>query len=250
MHGLAVAGVLLRRSGPQQQVGAGQLIGEGGEVLGAHAPLIQTVHPLLASQLLRPAGDLLHQGGIVHQRRRGGDLLHRGAATEGRRRVLRDGLDALHDPGGEFPVKGADGALQHGLLWDDVGGLSPLKPAHRHHGRLLRGDLPCGQLLQGEVDVGGDIDGVHAGLRHGPVAAGAPDGDPEQGAARHERPPAAEHHAGGSTGVDVEGQRRLGRRRILQDPGFQYGLGPGEALLIRLEHQPHRTLQVRLMPLE
>ena len=173
-----------------------------------------------------------------------------GAAPEGRRRVFRDDPDALHDLGGEFPVKGADGALQHGLLRDDVGGLSPLKPAHRHHGRLLGRDLPCGQLLQGEVDVGGDVDGVHAGLRHGPVAAGAPDGDPEQGAARHERPPAAEHHAGGSTGVDVEGQRRLGRRRILQDPGFQHGLGPGEALLIRLEHQPHRTLQVRLMPLQ
>ena len=98
--------------------------------------------------------------------------------------------------------------------------------------------------------MGGDVDGVHAGFRHGPVAAGAPDGDPEQGAARHECPPAAEHHAGGGAGVDMKGQRRFGRRRILQDPGRQHGLGPGEALLIRLEHQPYRALQVRLMPLE
>ena len=82
------------------------------------------------------------------------------------------------------------------------------------------------------------------------MAAGAPDGDLEQGAARHERPPAAEYHAGGGAGVDVESQRRLGRRRVLQDPGRQHGLGSGEALLIRLEHQPHRALQVRLMPLE
>lgn len=38
VHGLSVAGVLLRRSGPQQHVGAGQLIGKRGEVLGALPP--------------------------------------------------------------------------------------------------------------------------------------------------------------------------------------------------------------------
>lgn len=156
-------------------------------------------------------------------------------------------MDPLHDPGGEFPVKGADSALQHGLLRDDVGGLSPLEPAHRHHGRLLRGDLPCGQLLQGEVDVGGDVDGVHAGLRHGPVAAGAPDGDPEQSAARHERPPAAEYHAGGGAGVDMKGQRGPRDRGFLQYPGGKHGFRSGEALLIRLEHQPHRALKLRLV---
>ena len=48
----------------------------------------------------------------------------------------------------------------------------------------------------------------------------------------------------------MKGQRRFGRRRILQDPGRQHGLGPGEALLIRLEHQPYRALQVRLVPLQ
>ena len=48
----------------------------------------------------------------------------------------------------------------------------------------------------------------------------------------------------------MKGQRRFGRRRILQDTSRQHGLGPGEALLIRLEYQPHRALQVRLMPLE
>ena len=48
----------------------------------------------------------------------------------------------------------------------------------------------------------------------------------------------------------MKGQRRFGHRRVLQNTSRQHGLRPGEALLIRLEHQPYRTLQVRLMPLE
>ena len=48
----------------------------------------------------------------------------------------------------------------------------------------------------------------------------------------------------------MKGQRRFGRRRILQDPGRQHGLGPGEALLIRLEHKAHCALKLRLVLLQ
>ena len=101
--------------------------------------------------------------------------------------------------------------------------------------------------MEGKVDVGGDVNGVYALFRHGAVAAGAPDSHAEQRTACHKRALTAEHHARGGAGVDMKGQRRFGRRRILQDPGRQHGLGPGEALLIRLEHKAHCALKLRLV---
>ena len=240
MHGLTVAGVLLRYPRPQQQVGAGQFIGVGGEVLGTHTTLLQPVDLLPAQQCFRQRRHILHQSRIVLQRRGRGQLLHLCAAPEGRGNALRQLADALHDPGRHRPVKGTDRPLQHRLIGDDVGSLSRLKPTHRHHRRGFGRKLPAGDLLQGQPDLGGDADGVHARLRHGPVATLSPHRDAEQGTARHEGPAAAQHRSGGGAGVDVEGQRLAGGRS-LQDSCRQHGLGAGEALLVRLEHQLHRA---------
>lgn len=53
-------------------------------------------------------------------------------------------------------------SLEHGLAGDDVRGLAALKVADGDDGGLLRGNLAGGQLLQGEVDVCGDVERVDA----------------------------------------------------------------------------------------
>ena len=45
----------------------------------------------------------------------------------------------------------------------------------------------------------------------------------------------------------MKGQRGMGNGGFLQYPGGKHGFRSGEALLIRLKHQPHRALKLRLV---
>ncbi len=88
---------------------------KGGEVLGAHATLIQTVYPP-CQPALRPAsatcsiraGSFTSGGAEAISSR--WELPRKAAAVFSAMTRIR-----RHDPGDELPVKGADGALQHGL---------------------------------------------------------------------------------------------------------------------------------------
>mmetsp|Transcript_16170 Transcript_16170/g.40266 ORF Transcript_16170/g.40266 Transcript_16170/m.40266 type:complete len:436 (-) Transcript_16170:89-1396(-) len=234
----------------QERHGAGRSAAVERKVLPCHQRLHR--HGRVSAQQL---GDHLvgegHRGRIVD----GGWVVrlllqppvhrHVAAVAGGHRggQALHAALQALQ----QRVVQAADGASKVSLVGDDVVRVSRAQQRHAQHRGPHRAGLAADQRLQRGDDARGGHDGVDVEVRDGGVPAAALDNDVEGQRARHDGARARAHLARGDVRHDVHTKHRL---HSLQRAFLNHVLPARPKLLIRLEHQPHGALQLRLHTLE
>ena len=184
-----------------------------------------------------PGGQLRHSGIVEDRGSAPGDGAVRTGAEYGSR-CLGHLTDA---PGGVLPqtvLQSADGPLQHYLVRDDVILVAPLDPADGQDQGASGADLPGGDGLEGQNDVGGRIDGVYPFFRGGAMAAAPPDPDGELVKGRHAAAGGGNHGAAGDVGpqqgADMEAEDGV---HSIQRSLLQHDFGSLTLLLGRLEEE-------------
>ena len=182
------------------------------------------------------------------------------------RRHLRDPLNrhrAAIDSGGLFGylfdapyqlvpgirVVGAQSALQHRLVRNDVGGRSGTELADGQHAGMGGVGFPSDQLLQCQMNVNADVDWIHGGVGVSTVAALTVDGDTEAVYGEHGGAGAVVHYHAHRhfPGRDVEGD---GSVHTLQDAVGNHIPAALKGLLGGLEHETDGAFQRTFLLLE
>ena len=144
---------------------------------------------------------------------------------------------------------GADGTLHLHKIRDHVKGGTAVDGANSKYARLARGDFAGLQLLQGNVDVAHGVDGVHALVGTGAVAAAALDADGEGVARSGQRALERQQRTAGQLRVDVDGKGGV-HLGVFQHAFLHHLQSALAGFLTGLEHQLDGALQPVLVFLE
>ena len=165
----------------------------------------------------------------------------------------RDTVDRLPEIGCRGFIVGAQGAIEHDLVRNDVAGVSPTHHADGEHGGLRGVAGTADHRLQCRDDVGRCHHGVGCAVRQRRVAAASDNADAEFVGSRHVGTAAEAHHPGVELGIDVltdnavherpVGGPRTGRRGVGAQGAFLHEnrCTARQGFLTGLEHAMHRA---------
>ena len=231
---------------------AGDLLSHQGEVLGGAGGDAGIAGEAGDGQLLHIAHHLSGQGGVADQ---GADLAGEhnlsGAAVDGCG-TLADLHHTLLQQLPGIGAVGTDGTGEQSALRNDVGSGTGLELTHGEDSGIAGVALPGNQLLQSQVDMDADVDGVDGHLGIGTVRAAALDVNLEAVHGEHNGLAGVvvhKHTHGDLAGAHMVGQSHIGLG-ILQNAVGQHIHGAGEVLLAGLEHELDGAVQLSLVLLQ
>ena len=144
----------------EEHEGAGALLEHEGEVLGAHDR--RHVGIDVAADFAGGVGGLLGLFDVVHGGRVIPAVLDFEAGAVGAADAAADLAHTPFDQLLHFGQKGAHAAAVYDAARDHVVRVAAVDAGHGHHGVLERVDVAGHDRLQGEHDLGGDRDRIHA----------------------------------------------------------------------------------------
>ena len=233
----------IRKACGKKQIGAGHPVGDFREIVGAAGLDARQRHTVGGGNLLHITQNLTDKHRVADQRRHLGEHLHPCLAAEGLRRLLGNLFHAGRQKRPAFFGIGADAALQHGGIGNDVKGRTRCKAPHGQ-GRAVCGVAFSGnQLLQRRVDMHGDVDGVNGHMGVCAVGSFALHRNAEAVTGIHHGAPVIiEIAPRRSAGPHMEGQGRV-HPGVFQNPRSDHILSALKGLLRRLEHELDRSFQ-------